>query len=167
MKSGIEMIEEIVEKISLLDRRFTIIEQMMKELLNKANNSVQCKSEKPPSIGATSPLPELQIKPKTNVIPAAKIGEAPVGNVKTKTSRVMGKIKNSEGRVVSGVRVKVFDDNNNIVKETKTNKAGEWMCFLPPGKYGAEYFLKDMINANVNFNVTSDQKLIRVAQANI
>ncbi len=178
-KSGIQMIEEIIEKVNLLDRRFTIVEQMMKELLNRTNGLAQpmCSTESEtvgpvPSIAASSPLPELQIKPTIrsgNKEPPKelKIGDAPKGDVEIKSSKVMGKIKNSDGRVVSGVNVKIFDGNNKIVKTTKTNRAGDWMCFLPPGKYGAEYFLKNMINSNVVFNVTPGQTLLRVAQPNI
>ena len=36
-KSGIQMIEELIDKVELLDRRFIIVEQMMKELLNRSN----------------------------------------------------------------------------------------------------------------------------------
>jgi hypothetical protein len=171
MKSGIEMIEEVLAKIDLLDRRFTIVEQMMKELINRTNGlapplcDVSEKAENPvgpaPSMKITGPSPGLQAKPK-------QIGDPP-GSNKTGaiTSKVMGKIKNSDGRAVSGVNVKVFDENNSMVKGTKTNRAGDWMCFLPPGRYSASYFLKDMINANVNFNVVPGQTLIRVAQPNL
>lgn len=175
-KSGIQMIEEIMERIEMLDRRFTIVEQMMKELMNRTSVLAQPLCEIPeeeikpvgpgPSIGATDPLPKIDVTPETMQAPKApEIGDPP-GGVKATTinSKAMGKIKNSDGRAVSGVAVKIFDGNNNVIKETKTNRAGDWMCFLPPGRYKAEYFLKDMISANVNFNITPGQTLIRVAQ---
>ena len=175
MKSGIEMIEEVLVKIDLLDRRFTIVEQMMKELINRTSGlapppscNVSEEGKKPvgpsPSIGASNPLPELQIKPGSSKQIGASPGDNKTGLV---SSKVMGKIKNSDGRAVSGVDVKVYDEKNSIAKQTKTNRAGEWMCFLPPGRYSASYFLKDMINANVSFSITPGQTLIRVAQPNL
>lgn len=150
------MIEDILERITMLDRRFTIVEQMMKELLNKSNATVLPKPiEKSASISASAPLPSMEIGDKpltTNIMP--------------NNTKVMGKIKNKEGKMVSGVNIKVYDGNNNPVKETKTNRAGEWMAFLPKGKYIAEYYLKDIINANVTFNIEEGQTSLRVAQPN-
>lgn len=134
-KSGIEMIEEIIDKVNTLDRRFTIVEQMMKQLLNVSN----------------------QKNTKVSINPVTK--EKP-----KHTIRVMGKIKNEKQQTVIGVNVKVYDKDDNIVKETKTNKAGEWMCFLPPGKYIAECKLNNIINSNVQFNISPNDKLVRVAQ---
>ena len=50
-----------------------------------------------------------------------------------------------------------------IVKETKTNMAGEYLCFLPAGKYVIEYFLENVINTGMEFTVAPDQKLLRMA----
>jgi len=146
VKSGIKMIEELADAVALLGKRFEVIEQNTKILLKRANGS-QIKAQGAALTG---------LKPTTT---AAKTKQSSVT-----ASKVMGKIKNQEGKAVSGVKVKIFNEHSHIIKETKTNRAGDWMCFLPPGKYGAEYFLKDMINANVNFIVTSEQRLIRVAQ---
>ena len=52
-----------------------------------------------------------------------------------------------------------------MVKETKTNRAGEWMCFLPVGKYKAEYKLEGIVDSSVNFQIKSGQTLLRVAQS--
>jgi hypothetical protein len=82
----------------------------------------------------------------------------------TNNTKVMGKIKNREGKALIGVKVTVVKENGEVVKQTKTNRAGDWMCFLPPGIYKARYFLDKMINTRVSFSITPDQTLIRVAQ---
>jgi len=153
-KSGIQMIEEIMDKVELLDRRFIILEQMMKELLNRSNKEQN-------SIKISPSAPKIEISP------IVKSEELKIGDVKgsKKDTRVMGKIKNKKGQAVIGVGVKVFDENNNIVKNTRTNKAGEWMCFLAPGKYIAEYMLKDIINSNVNFNITPGQTSLNFSRS--
>lgn len=156
-KSGIQMLEEIIDSVNLLNRRFEVIEQTMKELLNRLNGFQSCSVENPistgkPTIEGTEPSPFIPIKPV--------IGQSSNSNSSTK---VMGKIKH-DGRAVIGVSVVVKDHRNQIVKETKTNRAGEWMCFLPAGKYKAEYALQGLIDANVNFQITPGQTLLRVAQ---
>jgi hypothetical protein len=145
-QSGIEMLKDLLKKIDLLSKRFDVIEQNTKVLLSRANSVAAQPVAVPPGL-----------KPTTSGSSTAKKKEIIA-------SKVMGKIKNNEGRAVSGVRVKIFNSNSHVIKETRTNRAGDWMCFLPPGKYGAEYFLEGMINANVNFIVTDKQRLIRVAQ---
>lgn len=147
-KSGLELIEELAEKVSLLNKRLEIIEQNTKEILNRANG-FQSRAV------ATQPQQAVGLKPATNVgsKPATVTG-----------SKVMGKIKNDENKAVSGVHITITNKHGHIVKKTKTNRAGDWMSFLPPGKYEAHYFLKDMIDAKVGFIVTQEQRLIRVAQ---
>lgn len=166
MKSGIEMIEDLCRKVDLLNRRFEIIEQNTKELLNRANGF-----EKPIAHDIGKPITEDIGKPmiaSTTSVPAVALQQAELIEQKaSNNTKVLGKIKNKEGKAVSGVNVKVFNDKNQVVKETKTNRAGDWMCFLPPGKYGAEYFLENMIQANVSFRVSSEQTLLRVAQPKV
>jgi len=133
MKSGIEMLEQLLNKIELLDRRFTVIEQNTKELLNRANSQN-------PKISSSST------------------------ETQEKTIKVIGNIKNEENKILIGVKVTIENDNKEIVKETKTNRAGEWMCFLPPGQYVAHYFLNKLIDTRVSFTLKPEHKILRVAQ---
>jgi hypothetical protein len=146
-KSGIEMLEEILEKVNLLSKRLEITEQNMKEILNRLNQNksiVKETTQEKPTITSTVPVPtEAQL-------PA--------------TTKVLGKLKNKEEKMLAGVLVKIFNSGNKMIKETKTNRAGEWMCFLPPGHYKAEYSLENVINTNVSFNISPEQQLLRVPQ---
>lgn len=162
MKSGLELLQEVLEKLDELNRRCAVIEQTMNIVLNNVNTQA-----------APSTKPEIMINNKPAVIKStvpeptapAKIAQTnndPIQAMPDNTARVIGKIK-KEGKSVSGVQVKIFNSNNKVVKQTKTNRAGDWMCFLPVGQYAANYFLKDVIHANSVFTVGRGEKVVRVA----
>ena len=144
-----EMLEKIINSITVLDRRFTVIEQNMKEVLNRMNMLVKEKQAKP-SIESTTELTPMQ----------ENITEQPPSS---KATKVFGKIKHM-GRALVSVKVTVTDSEEKIVKETKTNRAGEWLCFLPEGRYKAQCFLEGIMNASVNFQVKPNQTFLRVGQ---
>jgi len=156
-KSGMEMLEEIIDGLYLLNRRFEVIEQTMKEVLNRMNGfqpTQSCEVVAKPTIASTVPVPTLPAGPV--------LGQPPVVNAGG-TTKVMGKIK-YENRSLIGVSVTIKNSQGEMVKETKTNRAGEWISFLPVGKYKAEYVLAGIINSSVNFQVSPGQTLLRVAQ---
>jgi len=173
-KSGIEMIEILLEKIELLDRRFVTVEQNMKELLSRANGFVP--EIPPPVCSIGEPSSSKPLPPKLDVPAGPSIAgtepsatamnamNASVIKATTNNTKVMGKIKNREGKTLIGVQVTVVKENGEVEKETRTNRAGDWMCFIPPGTYKARYFLDKIIDTTVSFNINHEQTLIRVAQ---
>lgn len=179
-KSGLEMLEDMRLKLEAMERRFSNMEFMLKELLNRVNGGEKKQQQEKPVISATAELPKIDnIAPNcacptpTNKVAIGqvkkeiKIGDPPVNSQASNTDgkiKILGQIKNKDGRLVSGVNVKIFNASNQIVKETKTNRAGEWMCLLPSGKYKAEYLLDDIVSGSVNFNALPGQTLVRVAQ---
>jgi ABC-type uncharacterized transport system ATPase subunit len=152
-KTGIELLEELCEKVELLSRRFTVIEQNTKEILNKLNmTKIESKTEEKieakiemPSITGTTQMPMQQV---------------PVTAISTQT-QIIGRIR-KDNKYVSQANVKIFDDTETLIKETKTNKAGEWICFLNAGDYRAEYFLQGIVNSTFTFKINPDQKIFRV-----
>lgn len=152
-KTGLELLEEIYEKIELLTRRFEVIEHNTKQILSRMN--------------ITDQKPELKVEKVPTITkkegPTISQVEQPKKEERDQhgNTRVMGKLK-KENKMLSGVNVKILGKDNLLVRETKTNKAGEWQCFLTPGNYKAEYFLENVINSNVIFTVTSEQQLLRV-----
>ena len=153
-KSGIDILKELLDKVNLLDRRFAVIEQNTKELLNRANLEAT-----KPKIMVNNEMPTIKSSiPEPTVAPAT---EPPKKRLDTK---IIGKIKNREGKSLIGASVKVYNDKKQLVKDTRTNRAGDWMCFLPPGTYAANYFLEGQISANAVFTVTKGEKIVRVAQ---
>jgi len=167
-KSGLEMIENLLERVELLDRRFTVVEQIAKELLSRSNGfmppaqAVPTTQPLPPTLSAAAPRPSIVgTEPSITSMEAMN---ASVMKATTNTTKVMGKIKNKEGKTIIGAQVTVVKENGEIVKQTKTNRAGEWMCFLPTGIYKARYFLDKTITASVDFSINPAQTIIRVAQ---
>lgn len=152
-KSGLELLEEINEKLELLTRRFEVIEHNTKQIMNRLSlheKKAESKIEKTVSIAKSEgPTIGQAEQPKKEEVDQH-------GN-----TRVMGKLK-KDNKMLSGVVVKILGKENTLIRETKTNKAGEWQCFLTPGNYKAEYFLENVIKSNVVFTVTPEQQLLRV-----
>ena len=150
VKTGIELLEELCEKVELLSRRFTVIEQNTKEILNKLNMTkieekpIEPKIEMPSITGTT----QMSVPP------------VPITAISTQT-QIIGRIR-KDNKYVSQANVKIFDDTETLVKETKTNKAGEWICYLNAGDYRAEYFLQGIVNSAFTFKINPDQKIFRV-----
>lgn len=158
MKSGIDLLNELIDQVKLLNKRYEVIEQNVKMLLARSNGQAPqavLANHAPATIKPTIAPPQQQQAPKPQV-------KKTIAN--SNHTRVIGKIKDNEGKVLGGVEIKVYDANNNIVKQTKTNRAGDWMCFLPPGQYAANYFLEGQVNGNATFSVSSDEKIVRVGQ---
>lgn len=145
-KSGIQMIEEILGNMTVLDRRIQIIEQLLKQLLTVANTQPKKEPEKPQIVQATI----------EGVVPEPLIKAAP-------NARAIGRIV-EDSKPVPEVNITIYDDKNNPIKKTRTNRSGEWMAQLPPGKYMAECLLEGRINGNVTFNVGQGDKIVRVGQ---
>jgi len=160
-KSGLEMIEGLVASIAVLDRRMQAIEQNMKLLLAAKNASAPSglplglKLNDKPAGGARLEAPEpTPPKEKPLVIAAAN-------------SRVIGRINGRNGKALPEVEVKVYDERDAQVKDTKTNRAGDWMAWLPPGKYVAACLKEGEVNENIVFSVKPGDKIVRVAQPRV
>lgn len=169
-KTGIELLEEIHEKLELLTKRFEVIEHNTKQILSRMNIS-DIKTEQKQLFKATKDVPSIfpvekevsaepeekkptisQVEQKKEVVPVSNSGN---------NTRVMSKLK-KDNKMLAGVFVKIFDKEGAVVRETKTNRSGEWQCFLTPGQYKAEYFLENVIEDKVNFMVTQEQQLLRI-----
>jgi hypothetical protein len=53
--------------------------------------------------------------------------------------------------------VTIVNANNVVVKQTKTNRAGIWMSYLPPGHYSAEFIKEGMQPSFKIFQVLEGQ----------
>lgn len=148
-KSGIQMIEEILGGQAVLDRRLQVVEQLLKQLLaaggsRPAEDGATCKPQGPQPRIEAPPAQEPLIKAAPN-------------------ARVVGRIAD-QGKPVPEVNVTIYDDRNNALRKTRTNRSGEWMAQLPPGRYAAECVLEGRVNGNVVFTVGQGDKIVRVGQ---
>ena len=83
--------------------------------------------------------------------------------VAAQNARVVGKIKNDDGKAVGGVSVIIYDSRNNEIKRTKSNRGGTWFAFLPPGEYSVNYLGKKLgINKNFNFEINMGEQEVNL-----
>jgi hypothetical protein len=159
MKSGIELIQELLEEVRTLNKRFEITEQNVKLLLQKVNVNVapQQTIAQPTILANDSPVKIKSVEPE----PEPAISE--LQKNANGSTRVIGKVQDGESRIISGLPVKIYNIGNQLVKDTKTNRAGEWMCFLTRGVYYAKYQLDGQMPTQVNFKVGDGQTIVRVA----
>lgn len=160
-KTGIQMIEELLGGMAILDRRIQVVEQLLKQLLAAANTGAACPASGLEINGrpVKGPSPELPVAPQPSiegVVSEPLIKAAP-------NARVVGRIM-EEGKPLPEVNVTIHDDRNNAIRKTRTNRSGEWMAQLPPGKYAAECFLDGRVNGNVVFNIGQGDRIVRVGQ---
>jgi hypothetical protein len=167
-KTGIEMIRDLCEQVATFDRRLQNVEHLLKELLDASSKQPQQPAsacglppglminDKPAQMTGQANLPPERRPSIEGTAPEPAINLSP--NIK-----VMGKIKH-DGKGLPEVGVTIFDSKNHAVKRTKTNRAGHWMAFLPPGKYAAECVLEGKVNGNVVFTVSPGDKAVNVGQ---
>lgn len=153
-KSGLQMIEEILDKMLALDRRMQVVETNLKVLLNGRNAGLP----------VNAPPTGIKMNDKPAGVPRLDVPKPEEPKPKAApNSRVIGRIKGQDGKAIPNVKVTIYDSRNSAVKRTRTNRAGDWMAFLPPGKYGAECILEGKVNENVIFTVNMGDKIVRVA----
>jgi len=202
-KSGIEMLEEILHRLSIIEQRIDVMDKNIKtvansakiaDLVNKAAGTsldTWSKAAKPgvpkdfsamnENVGAKNfdhgdvkkQIEDIKNKAgfknfDFEVTDASKLPGAPVphrgarNELKPKIRNILVKgvlkiEKNDDVVPLSGVSVKIYDTQDQLVKNTKTNRAGHWMSHLPPGKYVAlfagEVAGKKLLSQNKNFEV--------------
>lgn len=150
-KTGIQMIEELLGGQVVLDRRIQVIEQLLKQLLATSNSVT-------PTGCCVEPAKVVKIE---SVLAQPAVQEPLIRAAAN--ARVVGRIVEG-GKPVPEVNVTIYDDRNNAIKRTRTNRSGEWMAQLPPGKFAAECILEGRINGNVVFVVGLKDKIVRVGQ---
>lgn len=154
-KSAFELLSELYNGQKALSTRMINLEEalllILRELREKENILNAMPEEKREEVFSMEPSdPE----PKVKVEPVKK----PAKNI-----RVVGKIKNDDGKGIGGVNIIIWDARNNKVKSTKTNTAGSWFSFLPSGSYTAQYQNNEpKINSNINFEIKTDDKEVRI-----
>jgi hypothetical protein len=153
-KSAFELLEEMYNSQKALGKRMVNLEEALLLILNELrekDNVIKALPEEKRE--ETFTMEAVEEEPKEEVPK-----EKPVRNI-----RVVGKIKSELGKGISDIKITIWDERNNQVKGTITNKAGNWFSFLPPGKYTAHYLNEDpKIDKNVNFEVKIEDKEVKV-----
>ena len=193
-RSGIDMLKELLREVHIMRNEIKVLDQNIKKIANSAKISeIATKALNTPLKDWTVPVP-ISNKPKRieavdapkNIInkdnirfnleitDASKTDQVtPNRSVREPTVPMLcmcqGKMVASAGsRTVPlpGLSVKIFDYKDNVVKKTKTNRAGNWMGQLPPGLYvvniEGKFKGKSLYPVNLNFEVKPDMKTLEV-----
>lgn len=170
-RSGIDMLMEILDKLNTLEKRMNVLDLNVKTIANGSNLAgLITKAIDTPYkeyVKAMKPKITAVETPDTNGFKNFKFHAVDTQDKISKQSgdnkiRVTGKIKINSGKKIvplPGVTVKVYDTQDKLVKNTKTNKAGHWMGQLLPGKYvvsfDGEFKGQKLQQQNINFEVPS------------
>lgn len=142
-KSAIDLVYEMHEMISRMQEKINTLEKnnaLLADLLTKqlsGNKSIVMGKE-----AVLQPSPSILEKapstppPSTPVITSVPIIVQAGSDNKEQSIKVFGVLKDKEGKILHSIPVAIVDaKTNTAVKTTKTNRAGEFMSFLPAGKY--------------------------------
>lgn len=179
-KSGIEMLEEILHRLDILDKRLNVMDQNIKAIANSAKISELVTKLAGTPLDNWSRVNKPKVSDVKEKIAAVKEGfanfkfesaDAAKSNVdkvlaekkRLKPTQIMvrGKmVANLAGNQplpLSNISVKIYNAKDELVKETKTNRAGQWLSQLAPGEYVAlfegELHGKKLVPQNRNFVV--------------
>lgn len=192
-RSGIEMIEELLNEVKAIRAEMKVLDQNIKkvanavkliELADKVLNTPmdsfgRANAAKPKAIAATPPEKPKAVAAKPPEKIAVAMEPAKAQNVRfnfQQEPKAAEAVCMCEGKMIisSGtnktplpdIAVKIFNDKDVLVKETKTNRAGVWMSKLPPGKYVASCdgkFAGKVLNpVNISFIVQDGMKKLEV-----
>lgn len=155
-KSGLQMIEEILNKVNVLEQKIDLLDQVVKKIANSAKVAelIEKTINTPLEHFArtqVSNINEIKEKLGKKEQKPTAVAASPKGTM------VFGKLVANVGEktiLLGGVIVKVYDDKNNVIKETKSNACGEYRFMIKvPGNYIAEISGKYKENQLVPKNI--------------
>lgn len=179
-KTGIDILEELVQEIKQLRQEVKILDINIKKVANSAKLAElledkdvkgwsKPKPKAKPSVQVKAFNPEEKAaKPQSNIrfnFETDKVETKPISNNCLCQGKMVAKSGDRE-IPIPNVSIKIYDDKDNLVKETKTNRAGIWMSKLPLGKYVAlcegTYQDKQLNPVNLMFEVTPGLEKLEV-----
>ena len=147
-QSAIDKIYELVDLVNELSKKVDVIDQNVKLLNNKLSKASSIPNSQ---VSVHSPSPSKQ----PVVQDPKSVTKLVLGNIKT-----FGFIRRKKSREpISGVEVNVYDGQNQLIKNVKSNKDGYWQVRLPKGKYGVEYIHREFhpINKVIELDEAMDK----------
>lgn len=156
-KSAFDLLTEMYNSQKALNTRMINLEEalllILNELRNKQNIINAIPKEERKEVFTMEASEDITIEPEKD---DNKL--VPIKNI-----RVVGTIKNEQDKTLGGVSVLFFDERNNNFKKTKSNRAGQYFAFLPPGKYTVNYVSKILkIDKNINFEIKIGDKEVKL-----
>jgi len=145
-QSAIDAIYEILDKLETLDKRVQVVDDNVKLLSNKVS---KLNKNAAAAVTASPVIKEPSSNQPTQK--QQKVDRLVLGNIKTH-----GFIVNKSKVPIYDVIVNIYDGNNKLVKNAKTNSDGYWEVRLPSGKYGVEYIHKKFKPINIVIDLADD-----------
>lgn len=161
-KSAIDIIYEMHEMLLDMSKRIASLEKsnmLLNDVILKQKIGVR-------DHGAAGK--EMPIAPESPVV-ADPVAEPPTpaqimsGNTQSNI-KAFGYLKDSSGGAMHGITVSIVEANSNtLVKSTKTNRSGEFISFLKPGKYIAVATFEDNQQKFKAFAINKGMKDVEVS----
>lgn len=166
VKSGVEMLEEVLEELQTLNKKVDLLDRNIKQIANSAKvadlldkamgtklDTFARAAGRPTAQRVDAKAEIAKIKEKQGMkfkfepSDASKVKRAVPAGQKARTAgpksiMVKGKMIVMSGQQtipLASVNVTIYNSKDKVVKETKTNRAGHWMSQLPPGRYVAKF----------------------------
>jgi hypothetical protein len=161
-KTALEIIYSLPDILKKLESKIDVIDNNIKILNNKIKLIKPNTSEQ-----KTATLPEKpQLLPRAEA-PDKMPSQSPsrqeqperlvIGNKK-----VFGFIKTTSMKPVPGAIVKIFDNQNSLVKNITADDSGYWECRLPKGNFNCEILVRGVKVINKEFFLGQDMKELEV-----
>lgn len=161
-KSAIDLIYEMHEMLQNLEAKVSLMEKNINFLNDKTNgNLMQALSTNMPQLPKGVEVESVQQEQSQPPVPPATAVSTSQAAPRLNT-RVTGQFHDTRNKPISGVEVRIINANNDVVKETRTNKAGRWTSFLPPGQYSVEFMKEGMQPMFRVFDVLEGQAEIEI-----
>jgi hypothetical protein len=184
-RSGLDMLSELLKEIKLIRQEMKVLDQNIKRIANSAKISELATKAlgtplkdwakpKNPTIEAVSSrtINKENLRFKFETVDASKIKqEQPSRSARKEPTLCICKGKmvaehKGKSAPLSGLSVKIYNDKDKLIKETKTNRAGHWMSQLPKGNYVAniegKFNGQELYPVNLVFVVKSGMKSLEV-----
>ena len=163
-ESAIDVIYEVRDLLKAQQTRMDLLEKNLAMISSKVNETLfpdLSKLPKGKAVVATPPPPAP--KPAVVTKPVPKPLANPSVKQPVKNIKAYGHMQDDLGKNLGGVDVRIMDTKNRVIKQTKTNRAGTWMSFLPPGRYSVEFSMQGMMSDSRIFDLVAGQKEVEVS----
>jgi hypothetical protein len=163
-KNVIDKIHDIYNMLTEQKVQIQILNKNLEILNSKINNELFKNIHSSEFLPVLVDASKLDLKKDNIEKVTVKQPENPAAippNSPRKSTRVFGSVRQFN-KGISGVAITIKDTNNNIVKKTNTNAAGQWISFLPSGVYTAEFVAPGSIPEVRIIEVLEGQKELEV-----
>lgn len=143
-QSAIDLIYDIDDRLKKLEKMVQSMHSLL--LADRVRSDLNIEQPEPTEEVETAPVgpPTIQMSTSNDFdFTQSKVeqkAEEPKSKPdKNKETIVSGTVKDKNGSSVISSPVLIFDSSGNEFKKTKTNRAGKWTAWLPPGNYSVQF----------------------------